>query len=109
MKGDLKLLAVYEDLLEKIESVQTTPGPAGTSGKDGKDGAAGKDAPVREMLAAVAALHSELTEGLLKANEVSPSVVEVVHPPPQAYKFRVHRDGKGLIESVTAIPEDSIL
>ena len=115
MNENLKLLAVYESLNKKIEAVLSNQPKDGIDGKDGKDG---KDANSRELFTAIAALHAQLTEEIMKVQREAFSsqnsaladaftpLTEALEPTP--YKFRVHRDSRGYIETVDAIPTNTI-
>lgn len=108
MDNNLKLLAVYESLLKKIEEVMDV---AKSSARNGKDGTDGKDAPdlSGHMFAMMATLHSDLMKQLISAERdiaVNPEIN--VHSKSSAYLFDVERDNKGFINKVLAKPINTI-
>lgn len=111
MDNNLKLLAVYEDLLKKIEEAMAVAQSTGRDGKDGKDGASPPDLS-KQMFAMMATMHSDLMKGLISLErEVTVNPQVNVENKATAYTFNVERDNKGLINRVQAKPTnpDSIL
>ena len=101
MDNDVKLLAVYEDLLRKIEEVMKMTGPAGADGRDGKDGVSTD--PTAKVMAAMGTLHSDLLKQLISAERevvVNPQVTVNT----ATYDFDIQRDNRGLINRVQAKP-----
>ena len=103
MDNDVKLLAVYEDLLERIESVIKMEGPSGSDGKDGVS-----VDPTKQIFAAMATLHSDMLKQLISLEReviVNPQVT--VNNDRSSYSFEVERDNRGLINRVQANPTNS--
>lgn len=109
LSNDAKLLAVYDDLLAKIEEVKAAAerieGAPGEKGKDGKDG---RDAPDyhRELFAAIGALHSDLVKQMISL-EREITVTPEINIKNDGYLFDVERDNKGFINRVRATPLDT--
>lgn len=102
---DVKMLAMYEDLLEKIQVAMEAAQKIGKDGQDGKDG---RDAPdySKQMFAIMATLHSDLMKQLISLErdvKVEPQI-QVNAPQASGYTFEVERNNKGLIERVQAKP-----
>ena len=101
MDSDVKLLAVYEDLLRKIEEVMKMEGPPG---QDGQDGLSAPDSTGR-VFAMMATMHSDLLKKLISAErEVTFNPQITVQNSNSAYSFDVERDNRGLINRVQANP-----
>lgn len=109
MDHNIKLLAVYEDLLKKIEEVmdvaQTVQKQEGPAGKDGRDGVDAKDHSA-SLFAAVATLHSDLLKELISM-EREIKVNPQINVNSSAYTFDIERNNRGLIEKVHAKPINS--
>ena len=107
LSPDVKIHAVYEDLLKRIEELSdiasNTPGPAGADGKDGKDG---RDAPdnSRALFAAIATLHSDLIKEMISAQRDVQLAAEVTMSPADRV-YSVERDGRGLITTIRSTAE----
>lgn len=104
LSPDVKLLAVYEDLLEKIQAAMEAAQEVGRDGRDGKDG---KDAPdySRQMFAIMATLHSDLMKQLISLErdvKVEPQIN--VSNPSSGYTFEIEHNKRGFIEKVHAKP-----
>ena len=102
LSPDVKILAVYEDLLKRIEEIteiaSNTPGPPGEDGRDGRDG---QDAPdnTRALFAAIATLHSDLIKEMISAQRDVQLAAEVTLSPADRV-YNVERDNKGLITTI---------
>lgn len=98
--SDIKLLAVYDDLLKRIEEAKSLA----KDGRDGADGKDGKDAPdlSPQLFAAMGALHAELAKQVANMRADVTVSPEITINRPYSYLFTVERDEHGFISRIHA-------
>ena len=112
VSNDVKLLAVYEDLLERIQKLSALAEKveAGVDGRDGKDGKDGRDAPdiTKELFAAIGTLHSDLIKQMISAQrEITVTPEITVSSGDRVYD--VERDNRGFVTRIRSKPADSLI